>query len=188
MKEAITMADTAAAAGRKTAADEYLRVKPDLEKFSEDFPKAVERFGKASNAVPDADAQRVGGLLQELNDERTSDDRKAAIRKDLSGYPDLAESSEAFIKMSKDAETKFSKLYQGVIDMQTGLAEGLAFRGFYSTCLKQSNGDPAEIERINKEGEAVAQLYIQAMQAPQLLFMPPEDLQPKKPLPRVYKA
>ena len=188
MKEAITMADTAAAAGRKTAADEYLRVKPDLEKFAVDFPKAVERFGKASQAVPEADSEKVGGLLSELTDEKTADARKAEIRKDLSKYPDLADSAEAFTKLSKDAEAKFSKLYQGVTEMQTGLAEGLAFRGFYAQCLNQSSFDTKEIERVNKEGEAVAQLYIRAMQAPQTLFMPPEDLQPKKPLPPLQRA
>jgi hypothetical protein len=188
MKEAITLADTAAINGRKLAADEYLRVKPDLEKFADDFPKAVERLGKASNAVPEADAERTAGLLSELTEEKTAEARKAEIRKDLSKYPDLAESTEAFVKLSKDAETKFGKLYQGVSEMQAGLAEGLAFRGFYLQCLNQSSFDTAEIERVKKEGEAVAQLYVRAMQAPQTLFMPPEDLQPKKPLPPTLRA
>lgn len=188
MKEAITLADTTAAAGRKTAADEYLRVKPDLEKFQVDFPKAVERLGQASNAVPETESAKVGGLLSELTDSKTSDERKAEIRKDLGKYPDLAESAEAFAKLSNDAEAKFGKLYQGITDMQTGLAEGLTFRGFYAKCLSQSSFDTKEIERINKEGEAVAQLYIRAMQAPHTLFMPPEDLQPKKPLPPLQRA
>ncbi len=188
MKEAVALADTQAAAGRKTAAEEYLRVKPDLEKFATDFPKAMERFGKASDAVPEAEGEKVGAMLTELNGEKTSAARKAEIRKDLSKYPDLAESSEALMKMSNIAEAKFGKMYQGITDMQTGLTQGLAYRGFYAESLKQSGGDPKELDRVTKEAQAVAQLYVRAMQAPQLLFMPPEDLQPRKPLPPVIKA
>lgn len=188
MKEAITLADTQAAAGRKTAAEEYLRVRPDLEKFAADFPKAMERFGKASDAVPQADEEKASDLLVELTDAKTADARKADIRKELAKYPDLAESAEALHTMSKDAEAKFGKMYKGVEDMQNGLAQGLAIRGFYFESLSQVEGDPAEVERVTNEAKAVAQLYIQAMKAPQTLFMPPEDLQPKKPLPPVHKA
>ena len=127
-------------------------------------------------------------MLTELNGEKTSAARKAEIRKDLSKYPDLAESSEALMKMSNIAEAKFGKMYQGITDMQTGLTQGLAYRGFYAESLKQSGGDPKELDRVTKEAQAVAQLYVRAMQAPQLLFMPPEDLQPRKPLPPVIKA
>lgn len=188
MKEAITLADTQAAAGRKTAADEYLRVKPDLEKFAVDFPKAFERFGKASNAVPEAEQEKVGTLLGELIEDKASAARKAEIRKELTKYPDLADSAEALGKMSTDAEAKFGKLYKGVEDMQNGLAQGLAIRGFYLESLNQSGGDAAEIEKVANEAKAVAQIYIRAMQAPQTLFMPPEDLQPKKPLPPLQRA
>ncbi|MCC7529282.1 MAG: hypothetical protein IT342_12235 [Candidatus Melainabacteria bacterium] len=188
MKEAITLADTQAAAGRKTAADEYLRVKPDLEKFAVDFPKAFERFGKASNAVTEADGESVGSLLSELVESKTAAARKAEIRKELAKYPDLADSAEALNKMSTDAEAKFGKLYKGVEDMQNGLAQGLAIRGFYVESLNQTGADPAEIEKVKNEAKAVAQIYIRAMQAPQTLFMPPEDLQPKKPLPPLQRA
>ncbi len=188
LKEAITLADTQAAAGRKTAADEYTRVKPDLEKFAADLPKTMERFGKASAAVPEADGEKVGSLLTELVESKTADARKADIRKELAKYPDLADSAEALNKLSTDAEAKFGKLYKGVQDMQNGLAQGLVIRGFYGESLNQTGGDPKEIERVVKEAQAIAQLYVRAMQAPHTLFMPPEDLQPKKPLPPVHKA
>jgi hypothetical protein len=188
MKEAITLADTQAAAGRQTAETEYKLVKSDLEKFAVDFPKSMERFAKASSAVPETEQPKVGALLGELTEEKTADARKADIRKELAKYPDLAESAEAFTKVATDGEAKFAKLTKGISDMQEGLAQGLAIRGFYLESLNQSTFDTAEIERVTNEAKAVAQLYVRAMQAPQTLFMPPEDLQPKKPLPPVYKA
>ncbi len=188
MKEAMTLADTQAAEGRKTAAEEYLRVRPDLDKFKVEFPVAMERFGKASNAVPEAEAPKVGALLGELLSDKTAAARKAEIKTELAKYPDLADSAEAFNKVNVDAEAKFGKLYKGVEDMQSGLAQGLAIRGFYAESLNQSGGDPAEIAKVTNEAKAVAQLFMRAMQAPQTLFMPPEDLQPKKPLPPLQKA
>ena len=188
MKEAITLADNQAVTSRKTAADEYLRVKPDLEKFSVDFPKVLERFGKASDAVPESEEGKVGPLVEELVSDKTTAARKAEIKKELGKYPDLADSAEALNKMSTDAEAKFGKMYKAAEDMQSGLAQGLAIRGFYAESLNQAGGDPKEIERVLTEAKAIAQLYVQAMQAPQSLFMPPEDLQPKKPLPPLQKA
>lgn len=188
MREAITLADQQAANGRRTAESEYKRVGADLAKFSEDFPKAIERLGKASDAVPDAEQEKVGTLLSELTSEKTSSDRKDAIRKDLAKYPDLAASAEEAMKLNADAEKKFTPLFKAIEDMQTGLATGLSHRGFYATCLQQADGDPKELERVTKEAQALAQLFITAMKAPEQLFMPPEDLQPKKPLPPVYKA
>ncbi len=188
MKEAITLADQQAADGRRTAEAEYKKVGADLAKFSEDFPKAMERVGKASNAVPESEQEKVGALLSELTNEKTSADRKEAIRKDLAKYPDLTASAEEVIKLSTDAETKFSPLFKAVEDMQTGLASGLSSRGFYAACLKQSDSDPQELERVTKEAQALAQLFIRAMQAPETLFVPPEELQPRKPLPPMHKA
>ncbi|HNB24770.1 MAG TPA: hypothetical protein PKZ32_20280 [Candidatus Melainabacteria bacterium] len=188
MKEAISLADQQAAEGRRTAEAEYKRVGADLAKFTEDFPKAMERLGKASSAVPEAEQEKVGALLTELTEEKTSAQRKEAIRKDLEKYPDLAASAENVMKMSTDSEKKLGPLFKAVEDMQVGLATGLTGRGFYAACLRQANGDPQEIERVVKEGQALAKLFVTAMQAPQMLFMPPEDLQPKKPLPPVLKA
>ncbi len=188
MKEAISLADTQAAASRKIAADEYVRVKPDLQRFSTEFPKAMERFTNATEKVPDADGEKVDGLLTELTDAKTSAARKAEIRKDLAKYPDLADSTEALQKMTTEAEAKFGKLTQAVKDMTHGLADGLLHRGFYAQSLQQADGDPKEIERVAREAQAVQQLYIQAVKAPGTLYMPPEDLQPKKPLPPLQKA
>lgn len=188
MKEAITLADQQAATGRRNAEAEYKRVGVDLAKFTEDFPKAMERFGKASDAVPEAEQEKVGALLSELTEDKTTAERKQAIRKDLAQYPDLAESAESVMNLTTESEKKFGPLFQAVEDMQQGLASGLANRGFYATCLKQTDSDPKEIERVTKEAEALARLFVTAMQAPQMLFMPPEELQPKKPLPPVYKA
>ncbi len=188
MKEAITLADTQAATGRQTAESEYKLVKPDLDKFAIEFPQSLERFTKASSAVPETEQPKVGALLGELTEAKTADARKADIRKELAKYPDLAESAEAFTKVATDGEAKFAKLTKGISDMQNGLAQGLAIRGFYLESLNQSTFDTAEMETVTNEAKAVAQLYVRAMQAPQTLFMPPEDLQPKKPLPPVYKA
>ena len=188
MKEAITLADEQAATGRRTAEAEYKRVGADLAKFGEDFPKAMERFATASDAVPEAEQEKVGALLSELTEDKTTAERKQAIKKDLAQYPDLADSAENVMNLTAESEKKFGPLFQAVEDMQQGLATGLASRGFYATCLKQTDSDPKEIERVTKEAEALARLFITAMQAPQMLFMPPEELQPKKPLPRLYKA
>lgn len=188
MKEAITLSDTHAAASRKIAADEYVRVKPDLQKFAEEFPKVTERFSKAAGAVPEADGERVEGLLTELTDAKTAESRRAQIRQDLAKYPDLAASAEAGTKLTTDAEAKFGKLSQAVKDMTHGLADGLLHRGFYVQSLQQTGGDAAEIERVTKEAAVIQQLYLQAVQAPGTLYMPPEDLQPKKPLPPIHKA
>lgn len=188
MKEAITLADEQAATGRRTAEAEYKRVGADLAKFGEDFPKAMERFATASDAVPEAEQEKVGALLSELTEDKTTAERKQAIRKDLAKYPDLADSAESVMNLTAESEKKFGPLFQAVEDMQQGLATGLANRGFYATCLKQTDSDPKEIERVTKEAEALARLFVTAMQAPQMLFMPPEELQPKKPLPRLYKA
>jgi hypothetical protein len=188
MKEAITLADEQAATGRRTAEAEYKRVGADLAKFGEDFPKAMERFATASDAVPEAEQEKVGALLSELTEDKTTAERKQAIRKDLAKYPDLADSAESVMNLTAESEKKFGPLFQAVEDMQQGLATGLTNRGFYATCLKQTDSDPKEIERVTKEAEALARLFVTAMQAPQMLFMPPEELQPKKPLPPVYKA
>lgn len=188
MKEAISLADKQAAAARKTAETEYVKVKPDLERLSAAMPKAMERVGAALNTVPKDDQPKVGALLGELTDDKTAAARKAEIRKDLAKYPDLADSAEAFTKVSKEVEQKVAPLAKAITEMQVGLAQGLSFRGFYAESLKTADADPNEIQRVTKEAQAVAQLYVRAMQAPGLLFMPPEDLQPKKPLPPVYKA
>lgn len=188
MKEAISLADTSAAQGRKEAADEYLRVKPDLQAFGKAFPQAMERFSNASNAVPVGEDEKVGKLLTELTGDKTAAERKSQIRQELAKYPDLTDSAEHLFKVKTDADAKFEKLNAAVEKMQTGLGQSLMFRGFYSQAITQGFGNPAEAEQATKEAQMISQLYVKAMTAPQTLFMPPEELVPPKPLPPLRQA
>lgn len=188
MKEAITLSDQTAATARKEAEEAYKVAKPAFETYPTELPKASQRLFAAAQAVPEAERAKVEPVLKEFIDEKATPERKAEIRKELAKYPDLIDSIEAVDTLQKDMSAKLEKLSTAVGTMQNSLAESLMMRGMYKGSLEAANGDMAESQRVEKEAAIVQELYKKAMTNPEVLFVDPTDLAPKKPLPPLRSA